>query len=271
MPGRLLEGVGEPSRRRLAPGAADEREPDRQAGDEPRRDGDARVAGHGGRRRAAADVVVAVHEVDQPGGAAVGATSASSRCSLDDRVEPSARESAAAGRERLAVGGVGERALRLGAWSKSSWPKNGISCGGVGLVERDAHRQQRARHAAAERARYGVEVGLELVEQDLELAVVEVAAFGHVRRVDQLGAEAAHACRGRAIEQIHAGSTRSLRQRRAMPREPRRRSRLGRGQPRRGSAGRVDPRRPASPEAGRPRRRPIAPSGRPCPGCARWG
>ena len=170
---RLLVGVRELISFASLHGAADERHADRQPVGEAGGHRDARVSGDRRRRRAGAEEVIAVDEIGRPRRAAGR---------RDDRVEPELRvitridalrpRPRPAGRQRLPIG-------RATSAAPSSPPDEHLLTEERHLafasraVERDQLLQRVDRRGRAAAGEIRVEIRLELVEQDLELAVVE--------------------------------------------------------------------------------------------------
>ena len=106
-------------------------------------------------------------------------------------VEPLGARETPALVERLAVRGRGERAL-LGGHLEDLLPEPAQLLGGVRAVEGDEIVERSGTRAGGARAEVRLEVGLELVEEDVELGIVELARRGEVGRIDDHGAAILH-------------------------------------------------------------------------------
>src|SRR5436190_4609992 len=99
MPGRLLEGERQRDQPALAPGGADERDPDRQAEHLAGRHADTWITGDRGGRRARAAEMVAVHEVGRPRRTTSWCDEGIEAQPLQDGIDPERAGSRAARRE----------------------------------------------------------------------------------------------------------------------------------------------------------------------------
>ena len=203
-PGALLEPVGEPDERRLAPAPPDEVDPDRQLPEgEPGRDGDVRVAGDRRRGRAGGQEVVAVDQVGRPR-RAVG--------EADDRVQVEPVQGPVdallrqplGGRQGLQVGGVVQAGGRLGE-QEDLLAEPAQLLLGVGVVEGDQVGQG-AHRGALQLRQVGGDVGLELEQQHGELGPEHVGDVGDVGRVDDGRAEAAQLADGGVGDRVGLGA-----------------------------------------------------------------
>ena len=146
--------------------------------------GDARIAGDGRRRRAGAEKVIAV-DADRsatPGcrSARRSRRAAGASCTAS---MPSARARAGTSPARR-----GTRASVSGPFfsadRKSSWPKNGISRAFSRSLKAMRSASERTVAVGPQRRQVVVQPGLELVEQDLELAVVDLRRRRDVGGID---------------------------------------------------------------------------------------
>jgi len=185
---RLLVRERDADQRRLAPGAAEDRHPDRQPQIRAAGHREIRIARDRRQRGAPAHAVVAVDQVDQRRGPARR---------RDEGVEPMLVhrlvDALLAGqtpvlRECVLVLLLGERTLGLRLLEDLLGEVGHLSRA-VLLVEPDQVLERPVTEARRERREVRGQAGLELVEQDLELAVVELADRRDVGGVHDHGAE----------------------------------------------------------------------------------
>ena len=174
----LLKSVAQAQELRLAPGGAHERQAHGQALHRAHGHGEVGVAGHGGGRgEIDAGRVVAVYDVDAPGGAGGDAEDGVEAVGLQGGGQGGAGTGLGAG-QGFEVGGRGQASGFFGHFQDFLLEKrHGLRR--VGLVEGDDVGQRA--HARAGRGQVAVQAVLELVEQHLKLGLRQRAGgFQHL-------------------------------------------------------------------------------------------
>src|SRR4029077_5743054 len=187
---QLLERIGDLEQCRLAPGAPEEGDPDRQPPEVSTCHVDIGIARNGGGARTASGGVITVDQVGEPGGSCRGGDERIEFELIHDEVDALRAGEFLIHGQRIDIFFCTERSLLL-RLKKNVLPEVGHFAPAIALVEFN-HVLQTLNRSIAAACEIGCQVGLEFVVKDGKFALVELANGGNIGGIDDLRASLLH-------------------------------------------------------------------------------